>query len=500
MQRDPSNKPALSDRGRDRDADLAFATAADLLARLGAGEVSSRELVELYLRRIEAENPSIGAVVTLEPERALGEAAAADAERRAGRSRPLLGLPVTVKDSFAVAGMRTTCGVVAWADLVPAEDAPAVARLRGAGAIVLGKTNVPAFLADLQTSNELFGTTVNPWSPERTCGGSSGGSAAAIAAGLSALELGSDLSGSIRVPASFCGVYGHRPSSGLISKLGHLPWPLEGLLEPEFSVVGPIARAAEDLRLALDVLAAPYGPGAEHWRLELAPPRHDRLGDYRIGILLDGGALPVDEEVAGALERALAALSSSGAEVVEVRPPFPLAEGYELFVAFSEAEITRAIGDEDYRAALAAEHSYHPPSGKRSPLAARAVRHRDWLASAERREQVRAAWGSVFSDVDVLVCPATPTTAIAHDHRPVVERTITIAGQAHPFEMLSGWSSIASLARLPATTVPAGVGTNSGLPVGIQIVGPYLGDRTTIAVAELLAGVLGGFAPPPGRV
>lgn len=483
--------------------------ATDLLAHLVAGDVSSSELLDLHLARIDTVDPTLRSIVAIDRDLARDQARAADRIRReaASSAHPvpaLLGLPVTVKDAFAVAGLPTACGLAARVGGKPeVTDAPAVARLRAAGAIPFAKTNVPAYLGDLQTSNDAFGTTVNPYDVRRSPGGSSGGAAAAVAAGLSALELGSDLSGSIRIPASWCGLWGHCPSYGLVSKLGHLPWPLDGLLEPDSSVVGPLARSADDLELALGVLAGDVRPAtAAPWlrpALAPAPDRARRLADYTIATWTDDPSLPCDPEVASALDRTLGALSDAGAHLVELDTrPVSLPACLELFACLVEGEIARGLGAaeiaEELRIAAGATEA---PATRRRKAVLRTQLHASWLAAAEQREQVRAAWARLFADVDAVICPATPVVAIEHDHSPVDERTIAVGGRRRPYDELSGWSSLASVGRLPATVVPIGLAPRSLLPVGAQILGPYLGDYTTIAIGRLVGEVTGGYRPPP---
>ncbi|HXA11144.1 MAG TPA: amidase family protein, partial [Mycobacterium sp.] len=285
--------------------DIALRPAHLLAEAIRCREVSSRELLDHYLTRVERLNPPLNAVVTLDPEGARSAADAADAALARGEvGGPLHGVPMTIKDTYETAGMRTTCGVAAW-DRVPERDADAVQRLRSAGAVIFGKTNTPALAGDWQTFNPIFGTTNNPWDIARTTGGSSGGSAAAVATGMTALELGSDIGGSIRVPSHWCGVCGHKPSWGIISQRGHLP-PAPGALSGgDLSVVGPLARDVEDLELALDVVAGPAGHQAVGWRLALPPARATTLRELKLAVWLDDPAYPVEADVRVVLESAI---------------------------------------------------------------------------------------------------------------------------------------------------------------------------------------------------
>ncbi|MPY96124.1 MAG: amidase, partial [Acidimicrobiia bacterium] len=296
--------------------DPALWSATRQAAAIRAGELGSEELLDHYLDRIDRLNPEVNAVVTVDPDGARRAARAADEATAQGRHPgPLHGLPITVKDALATAGMRSTGGAIELADHVPAQDASAVAAVRAAGAVVFGKTNLPRWSGDLQSFNEIFGTTNNPWDLERVPGGSSGGAAAAVASGLTSFEIGTDIGGSIRLPAAFCGVFGHKPSYGIVPTYGYLDHVAGGLTQPDVNVHGPLARSAEDLELLLGVLAGPGPADALAWRLELPPPRHEQLRDYRVAAWLDDPAAHVDGAVAAVLEGAAAALERAGAPV-----------------------------------------------------------------------------------------------------------------------------------------------------------------------------------------
>ena len=459
----------------------AFESAAELAARIRRREVGARELLDVCLERVERLNPDINAIVTLDAERARGRADEAD--EALGRGEvwgPLHGLPITVKDQFQTAGIRTTCGAEEWADFVPEVDAVPVARLLAAGAVLFGKTNTPARTGDWQTSNVLFGTTRNPWDLERSPGGSSGGSAAALAAGLTALELGGDIGGSVRIPAAWCGVYGHKPTWGIVPGRGSLPAAPGTLARVDVASPGPLGRSADDLELALGVLAGPDEWDAVAWRLELPPPREGRL---RVALWTEDPSQPVAAEVRAGVEAAAAALASAGAEVTPLRP-FELAELTRLRRRLVYPIIARRATDAEL------DRLDHERSAW-----ARAS-HRDWLDVDEQRQRVRAHCAQLFRDHDVLLCPVAPVAAIPHDQRPMAERTIVIDGEERPYGDLGSWISLAGVALLPATSAPVGR-TAGGLPLAVQIVGPHLEDRTTLAVARRLAELVGGFEPPP---
>jgi amidase len=441
-------------------------------------EISSRELTEELLARIDSVNPALNAVVELRCEAALQEATTADeAITRGGDVGPLHGVPMTIKDSFNVAGLHTTWGNPAYKDFEADSDATVAQRLRQAGAIIVGKTNVAFMLSDFgQTANELFGVTNNPWDTTRTPGGSSGGTAAALSAGMTFLEYGSDLVGSIRIPASFCGVYGLKPSAGIV--------PLSGFQPPGspagpsdmmyMSAVGPLGRSAHDLRTALSVTGGPEGQVAKAYSWALSPSRHTRLEDFRVGVVLDHEHAPVSSEVLTQLSDAVDALARVGATVVEGWPdgvdPVRDYESFgfhvRLFFAFQQP------GEDFATISQVIEHEH-------------------------RRMASRVAWNRYFDDVaDVFLCPVNFTPAFPHDSRPFEQRTITTPEGERPYNDQTFWVSHASLPGLPAVSAPIGR-TPSGLPVGAQIMGSLYEDDTAITFAELFTDVIGGYEPPP---
>ena len=481
-------------------ADWAHAGAARLVAALKAGEVSSRELLDLYLSRIDVADPALNAVVTLDAERARRLAAEADTALARGETAGAMhGLPITIKDTIETEGLRTTAGAPWLGGHVPDRDATAVARLKAAGAIVFGKTNCPLYGGDAQSENVVFGTTGNPWNTDRSPGGSSGGSAAALAAGLTALELGSDIGGSVRNPAHYCGIYGHKPSFGIIPTRGHIPPPPGALSPVDLAVFGPLGRAAEDLELALDVLAGPDEGDATAWNLELPPPRGSSLGGYRVAVWLDDPACPIDITVGAVLSDAVDALADAGAAVdSRLRPDFPLADAHRTYQRLLYAATTAGLANRVYGTLLAKAGELAPDDDRRNARYLRdgTARHRDWLAADEERAGYRERWRDFFRDCDILLCPTVPTTAIPHDHSNINRRTITVDGEARDYWDQIIWPGMVSMAGLPATVAPVGLAAD-GLPVGIQIVGPYLHDRSTIDFAQRLTEATGGYEPPP---
>jgi amidase len=480
--------------------DPATLPATELLAALRERRISSRELLDHYLERIGRHNRQLNAVLTID-ERAMEAAAAADYARARGEDLgPLHGLPMTVKDSFETEGLLTTAGADELLEHVPSRDAVAVERLRSAGAVIFGKTNLPALGADGQYFNPTFGPSNNPWDLSRTTSGSSGGSAGALAAGLTALELGSDMDGSIRRPAHFNGVFGLKPSHGLIPTRGHIPAAPGTDPDADMNCIGPMARGVDDLELALDVLAGPDDANAIAWQLELPPPRAAWLGEYRVAVWLDDPACPVDAAVLAVLRSAVDALSDAGVAVVERPGAVPLAESVEVHRALLMGALSSAVADGAF-AALKLLAAGTPPSEDESDSMQHArlltQTKRDWNKVHEQRLRMREQWAELFLEFDAFLCPVAPTTALPHDHTPDLNaRTIEINGEQRPFWDQLSWISWASAALLPAISAPVGL-TDAGLPVGLQIVGPYLEDRTAIDIARRLTEVIGGFAAPP---
>jgi len=481
--------------------DLLWQPAHRLCEQIRRRALGCRELLDRFLQRIEETHADINAVVTLDVEGA--RARAEDADRALARGLtwgPLHGLPMTVKDSFEVTGMTTTCGAEQLRNHVPQTNAVAVQRLIDAGAVVFGKTNLPFMAGDFQSFNDLFGTTNNPWDTSRTPGGSSGGAAAALAAGMTPLELGSDIGGSIRNPAHYCGVFGLKPSYGLVSMRGHIPGPPGTQSRADLAVAGPMARTVADLELALDLLVAPEPTDQKAWRLELPEPRARSLTDFRIGLWFREARAPIDDAIATVLDDAVTRIRAAGGTITDekcsLNDPGKAREIYLLllYAIMANGFPSQVLQRLDQGAASLAEDD---TSFRALMMRGVSLRHRDWARVHERRERLRAEWARVFRDIDVLLCPIMPTAAFAHDHRKLEERTIAINGQPFPYLEQSFWAGLASAAWLPAAVVPCGH-TGSGLPVGIQVIGPYLEDRTVLAFARELERVLGGFRVPKG--
>ena len=482
---------------------MSFLTTTHLVAELRSRRISAAEALEQAIGRIEARDGDINGVVVRDFERARAAAAAADVALAKGDQRPLLGVPMTVKESFNVAGLPTTWGVGGADATRPLHDAVAVGRLKASGAVIIGKTNVSTHLGDWQSVNAVYGRTRNPWDLARTPGGSSGGAAAALAAGFVALELGSDLFGSLRVPAHCCGVFAHRPSQDLIPMRGHAPPgtpELSVAVDIGLGVVGPLARCAGDLMLALDVLAGPDDPQATAYRLALPAARHAQLKDFRVLVLQSHPLLPLSGEVGGAIERFANDLRRAGATVADTSPLLPdLTHLTETFNWLLMALLGAGFPDVMYasRKERAARLSAEDKSREATQARALVSSYRDWFGAQRVRAAISHQWRQLFREWDVVVCPVMPTTAFLHDDAEMDQRTIDVDGQRIRYGLQAVWAGPAALSGLPATAMPIGLG-RSGLPVGVQIVGPHLEDRTTLAFAQLAEREFGGFRVPPG--
>ncbi|MGY8705703.1 amidase [Bradyrhizobium sp. 18BD] len=484
-------------------ADLNYGSIGELLGALHARKISASELLAHTIARIEALDGPINAIIVRDFDRARDAARAADAALARGERLPLLGIPVTLKEPFNVAGLPTTWGFPHFRDFKPAEDALLVARLKAAGAVIIGKTNIPIGLRDFQSYNEIYGATKNPWDLGRSPGGSSGGCGAALAAGFGPLSIGSDIGGSIRVPAHFCGVFGHKPSLGLVPLRGYSlppapPVPSQG----DLAVVGPMARTASDLALSLDVIAGPDetrdGIG---YRLALPAPRHGQLRDFRILVIDTHPLMPTGDVVRSAIGRLAERLERLGARVARASASLPdLAESARLYMKLLNGARSPRLTPAALAEAQEAAAALSPDD--RSLQAERArgwgMIHRDWLVLDAARLQLQQKWYQLFREFDAVVYPVAAVPAFPHDHsEPFDARKLDIDGKLYDYsDACFIWADPASTCGLPATAVPI-ERTPSGLPVGVQIIGPYLEDRTTIALAGLIEREFGGFVPPP---
>jgi amidase len=479
-----------------------FKTATELSAALAAKKVSAVELAQDAIARIERHDSKINAVCVRDFARGLDAARAADAARARGESGLLLGIPMTIKESLNIAGLPTTWGFPAHKDYKPSEDALSVSRVKHAGGVILGKTNVPVALGDWQSYNEIYGTTNNPYDLSGTPGGSSGGSAAALAAGYGALSIGSDIGGSLRVPAFHCGVYAHKPTFALAPPRGNVPPSLPALpFDWDLSVIGPMARSAADLSLLLDVIAGPDPLEAGiAYKLDLPPPRHGELKNFRVLLLDTDAVMPTNAVVRAAIHKLAANLSKAGVTVTRTSPLLPdFAASSRLYMRLLMSFLSASFLPEAYAHVQASAAALAPDdmSLRAERLRGIALSHRDWVIADGGRARLRAQWRELFKTFDAVICPVMPTPAYPQDHSPEQEtRRIDIDGKAYPYPDQLAWAGIATLPGLPATAIPLGL-SPEGLPVGVQIVGPWLEDRTPLKLAKLIEREFGGFVPPP---
>ncbi|MGD0722096.1 MAG: amidase family protein [Roseiarcus sp.] len=469
--------------------DLLLLPATILRGMLLAREISSVELVRCSLARIEAVNPALNALIALDPPGALAAAEESDRRIAAGAARALEGLPISVKDAFDVAGLPASVGAPALRERRPEADAPAVARLRAAGAIILGKSNVPVYSSDFQTYNPIHGATNHPRDPRLSPGGSSGGGAAAIASGMTTLELGADLGGSLRWPAHACGIFAHKPSWGLVSTHGSVPPPPNRALlrDADCLVAGPLARSAADLAAMLAVVAGPrFGPR----RTALKPPTREGARGLRVALWASDPFAPADASVRDAVIEAARRLAAQGAEVDDsARPGCSFAEAFEVFALYNHGIVAWGLPAK-LRDRIAATASSFP----RGDLSHRALQARgarltpgDYRDMELRRLALQRAWARFFERFDVVLCPPAPVGAIAHDHDPDIHRrALQVDGIARPYLDFLHWSALASGPGLPASVAPVGDGPD-GLPRGVQIIAAREADLTAIAAAGAIA-------------
>ena len=452
-----------------------FKSGTELTEAIRQGKITSSDLLNLYLERIERYNADVNAVVALDIDAARARAAEADKALSEGQLwGPLHGLPMTVKDTYEVVGMPTTSGDPELKDYMPERNAVAVQRLINAGAIIFGKTNVPYHAMDFQSYNNVYGTTNNPWDLSRTPGGSSGGASAALAAGFTSIELGSDFGGSIRTPAGYTGVFGHKPTFGIVPRYGHIP-PMPGQVPPHVMpmiplwVAGPLARSADDLDLALLALTTPGSEDETDIRSKLPAPRRRLFQNYRVAAWFTDSypEAEIDADVLKTLRKTVTKLRGAGLDVVEiVRPVVDLAETRRIFSEISDCLMKKQL-----------------------PLP-------EELVARQKKQQEK--WAAFFETYDVLLAPVSPTVAFPHDHKePISSRKLVVNGREKPMLDNLTWALMAIVSGLPATVAPVGL-SESGLPVGIQIIGGRFEDRTTIAFAKGISGLVGGFSAPPG--
>lgn len=478
--------------------DLTFSSALQIAEYIRNGDISSEEITRHYIDRIETRDSEINAVPVRTFEQGIADAKAADQARAQGKDLgPLHGVPMTIKESYVLKDTPTTWGLPSHKDNVSDKDGLAVQRFRQAGAHFIGKTNVPVDLADFQSYNDIYGTTNNPWNTQHVPGGSSGGSGAALAAGFSALEAGSDIGGSIRTPAVFNGVYGHKATWGIIPQSGHELMP--GVPDSDLSVCGPLARNAADLHVALDTMAGPTGREAVGWRLDLPDAPFKEIEGMRIAIWPTDQMAPVAKEIEERVRNLGETLAGLGATVSDTaRPDFDVASAHVVYQNLLTAVMSSAQPNDKVPQMQAAAAALDPNDQSYGAISTRAavMLHRQWIRHNFRRERLRQAWDAFFNKWDILIAPQFTVPAIPHDHRPFAERTIDVDGEARPYFEPIFWSGLIIASYLPSTAFPTGPG-KAGLPIGLQAVsGPYR-DHHCIEFARLLADEIGGFQAPP---
>ncbi|MEM7569679.1 MAG: amidase [Pseudomonadota bacterium] len=485
---------------------LAFQPTTQLARLIALGDVSSVQLVDLYAARHDTFGAQLNAVVQVDFDRARDAAKAADEVLASSEEiGPLHGVPFTIKECFDVAGFNTTAGAPEWAGNAPAANADAVQNLFDAGALCMGKTNVPYMAFDLQSYNDVYGTTNNPWDLSRTCGGSSGGAAAALSAGLTGGDIGSDIGGSLRNPAHYNGVYSHKPTLGLISEYGHVP-PAPGTAsDTDLVVMGPMGRSAQDLRVLLDVLRRPVGINRDK-RISLPPPRATQLEDFRVGLWFGHRTNRPSQAVQAMMDALANALTGNVAALEHV---WPLHSSYEELNQVYAQLLLGAVSMDTPLSQFAVATAAHPflalaqtlglhdGTGVAGSMMHTAQSHRAWLKAREKQALMRRQIDSFFQDYDVLLAPIIPWTAPPHQHEgSLLSRKVRVDGTQRPYVEALEYIALATTLSLPATTAPLGLAAD-GLPVGVQIIGPYMHDTTTIAFAEALAQVMGGYQVPP---
>ena len=485
--------------------DPTFASASEQAAAMRDGAISSVELIEAHLARIERHNPSLNAIVTLDPDRALERARQADAARARGEHwGPLHGVPVTIKDALATAGLRTTGGYEPLADYVPQVDAPVVARLTGAGAILIDKTNLPVLSRDYQCENPIFGRSNNPWDLERTPGGSTGGGAAAVAAGLSPLEIGSDIGGSVRIPAHFCGIFTIKPTEHRVPTTGHIPdLPDRPRAVRHMNTIGPLARTLDDLELALRLIAGPDGVEIEVPPMPLDPVATPSPSGLRLAWADTFGATPITAETRLGLQELVTRLEEAGARVEQalpegvdfgaIRETRELLANAERFSTSTQAEARHYLLDRGLDPEHLDPRSDNPV--ERGVARALTATVRDFTEILNQRDAHITRFERFFAQYDALLCPVTPTPAIRHCPRntpvPVDDQTVDY------FDAGITFTAPFNVTGQPSVVVPL-TQSAEGLPIGVQIVGPRWSEPRLLAIARAILPLVQGYKRPPG--
>jgi amidase len=479
--------------------DLAFVPASTLAAKIRKREIGCVELLDYFVARYRKYHGALNAIIWTDLERATAQAKAADRKLADSDALgPLHGVPMTVKECFAWEGSPATFGVPKLRNNYAARNALAVDRLLQAGAIIFGKTNVPPWLVDGQSDNEIYGRTNNPWDLSRSPGGSSGGAAAAVAAGITGVEIGTDIASSIRNPAHYCGVFGHKPTWGICPKRGASHD--DAIAEPDISVLGPLARSADDLATVLGVVAGPDEIDGVGYRLQLPESRPREFRDFRIALIEDDAIAEVDDEIRSQLAKLGKFLESEGAQTDrEARPDIDSRAIFRAFMTMVRAATSTRLTDEEFAQAAELARGINPNGNDMRTFALRGntMSHREWHFLNEERHRYRLKWHEFFKDFDIALCPAFATAAPPHSKEPVATRQIVINGKPQLLSHQLFWAGFSGLPLLPSSVAPIGI-TAQGLPVGVQIIAAQYHDLTAIHFARLLEKHYRAFAPPPG--
>jgi amidase len=473
-----------------------FSTATDMLAALRKKEISAVELAEMHIMRIEQHDGTLNAIAVQTFERARAAAQTADKRLAAGDTEPLLGLPMTLKESTLVAGLPQTAGIPDFKGYTPGVDGVVATSVFEAGAGLLGKTNIPVALGDWQADSPVYGRTNNPWDLNRTPGGSTGGGGAALAAGLTPLEVGSDIGGSVRVPAAYCGCYGHRPSETAVPRSG--AFPIADLPNPAFlmGVQGPLARSAQDLELLFDVIAGPDIGESVAWRLQLPQPRAESLQDFRVAVMPSILDVHCSSQMSAKLDELVSLLQREGATVAQASPDINMTDYFHDYARMLNVMVTQGQGREERVAAAEAIRAV----GDDLAMAQAEGLDMDanaYLALVNRRQAACMAWQQFFTQWDLVIAPMTLDSAFEHQIGDFESRALTVDNVELPYFANIMFPMLAIFTGLPSTAFPAGL-DSQGLPLGLQAIGPYLEDRTPLKFAQLVEQAWGGFQAPPG--
>ena len=475
-----------------------FSSAREMAQAVADGAISAQSLLQMHFDRIDQINPTLNAIIWQDRDSAMATAIAMDKDQAAGVSHgPLHGVPITVKESYDLAGSPSTWGNPALKDNVPDIDSDAVQRYRAAGAIVFGKTNVPLNLADWQSFNVIYGTTSNPWDTDRTPGGSSGGSAAALATGMSALEVGSDIGSSIRNPSHYCGVFGLKPTWNAISVHGQkLPgWTTD----IDIAVGGPMARNAEDLSLAFEVLQGPSRFEASQWANALPMDERMSLSEFRVAFQFDDAEAPVDTAYIDALADFADKLEASGATVVRDQlPDIDTTDHFTTYLKLLGAALSQGVSDEDVAAIVAAvaDSTADAQRVAGNRFAGMNLSHREWHILDNKRRKARMEFDRFFKDFDIILSPVCCTPAFPkNEEGPRFTRWIEVNGKQQLEMRQLFWSGYSGVVGLPSVVGP--MDQINGLPVGYQAIAGHGRDRTALAFARSVEREIVGFSPPP---